>query len=155
MGNQFKPNNTMNSQQKMFLDPKSQLTLPLMTKRNSHMDRRTSKLQERSKSRPTSAASTGKAARRQSKVRRVSQMIKPAQPEQSHEPIARFVKDENASSRQSFGSKKSSASMSTNDNSTRNRTFTGAVISFKQIGPPERMDRMRKDAYQRAELTKA
>merc|ERR1719389_678599 len=97
----------MSTQQNMFLDPNSQLTIPMMTKRNSHMDRRSSKLQERSSSRPTSAASTGKAAsRRNSKVRRVSQMIKPAAAAKpSREPIARFVKDENSSSRLSFGSK--------------------------------------------------
>jgi len=74
----------MSTQTKMFLDPKSvlqhkgQLAIPQMVKRNSHRDRRLSKLeQERSKSRPTSANSTGKAANKQSKVRRVSQMVKP------------------------------------------------------------------------------
>merc|ERR1712151_1179452 len=167
MGNQFyklqnKKLTTMITQP--FLSVPGTLPKPIHTRNKSECNkirtRKTSAVSVASRITALTNASSNASARTaltsaSSKSRKISTKSKIDQKSMTAKKSHKLERFSRESSRKSFGKRPDSDVSSqgdyytTSDFAKMNYTFSGAMVCFKQIGPPSRMDRFKKEATKR------
>merc|ERR1712060_381485 len=155
-----------------FLSVPGTLPKPIHTRNksecNKNRSRKTSAVSVASRITALTNASSNASARtaltsassiQRNKSRKISTKPKIDQKSMTAKKSHKLERFSRESSRKSFGKRPDSDVSSrgdyytTSDFAKMNYTFSGAMVCFKQIGPPARMDRFKKEATKRQQLT--